>query len=156
MKCKTIDNCASVCFKCACGVHMWCRCKAWLSTLGSKCVKHTSNDQNMINKLNHGNLQSLELIGVENNIKMSFGHFIKHLIYTYKTNMWAMHEHGWILPKYMLKLPQLANTNTNKPNGTKPNQEIKKKNSQNLKFPTLFQKYPNSSKTENFLHNLRK
>ena len=139
MKCKTIDNCASVCIKCACGVHMWCMCKAWLSAFGSKCVKHTINDQNMKNKSNHGNPQSLDLIGVQNNSKMPFGHFIKHLICAYKTNMWAMHEHEWNLPKYMLKLPQLANTNTNRSNGTKPNQEIEKKNSQNIKFPTLFQ-----------------
>ena len=66
---KTIDNCASVRIKGAWGVHMWCMCKAWQSTIGSKCVKHTPNDQSMINKSNHGNPQSLELIEVENNIK---------------------------------------------------------------------------------------
>ena len=126
MKCKTNDNYASVCIKCACGVHMWCICKAWLSTFWSKCVKHRSNDQNMINQSNHGNPQSLELIGVQNNTKMPFGHFIKHLVCTYKTNMWAMHKHEWNLPKYMLKFPQLANTITNKPNGTKPNHEIER------------------------------
>ena len=38
-----------------------------------------------------------------------------------------MHEHDEILPKYMLKMPLGANTNTNKHNGTQPNQEIKKK-----------------------------
>ena len=112
---------------CACGVHMWCMCKAWLSTFGSKYVEHTPNGQNVINKFNHGNPKSLVLIKVQNNIKMSFGHFIKHLICTYKTNMWAMYEHEWNLPKYMLKLPQLANTNTNRSNGTEPNQEIEKK-----------------------------
>ena len=142
MKCKTINTCASVCFKCACGVNMWCMCKAWLSTYGSKCVKHTPNDQNKINKSNHGILQSLELIGVQNNTKMPFRHFIKHIVSTYKTNMWAMHEHEWNLPKYMLKLPQLANTNTNKPNGTKLNQEIKKKNFTKSKVPNPFSKIP--------------
>ena len=84
------NNCAIVCIKCACGVPMWCMCKAWLSTFGSKCVKHTTNDQNMIKMYNHGSPQSLVLIGVQNNTKMPFGHFIKHLICTYKTNMWAM------------------------------------------------------------------
>ena len=72
---------------------MKCMSKACLSPIGSKCVKHITKDQNMINMFNHGNPQSLELIGVENNIKMPFEHFIKHLIYTNKTNMWAMHEH---------------------------------------------------------------
>ena len=110
----------------ASSVHVVCICEALLSTFGSKCVKHTPNDQNMINKSNHCNPQSLELIGVQNNTKMPFGHFIKHLICTYKTNTWAMHEYEWYLPKYMLKLPQLANTNTNKPNGIKPNQEIER------------------------------
>ena len=80
----------------------------------------------MINKSNHGNSQNLELNEVQYNIKMPFGHFIKHMVRTYKTNMWAMHEHKWNLSKYMLKLPQGANTNTNKANGTKPNQEIEK------------------------------
>ena len=102
MKCKKKnDKCPSVCIECACGVQMWCMCKAWLSTFRSKCAKHTPNDQNMTNKSNHGNPQSLKLIGVQNNTKMSFRHFIKHLMCTYKTNMWAMHEHEWILPKYM-------------------------------------------------------
>ena len=106
---------------------------------GIKCVKHTTNDQNMINKSNYGNLQSLELIGVQNNTKMSFKHFIKHLIYTYKTNMWEMHEHKWILPKYVLKCHSWSTqTQTNQ----KEQSLIKKlkKISQNLKFPTLFQK----------------
>ena len=40
---------ASMCSKCACGMPMKCMSKAWLSTIGSKCVKHTTNDQNMIN-----------------------------------------------------------------------------------------------------------
>ena len=43
-------------------------------------------------------------------------------------------------------MPQGANTNTNKPTGTQPNQEIEKK-LQKLEFPTLFQKNPNSSQT---------
>ena len=36
--------------------------------------------------------------------------------------------------------------NINRSNGTKPNQEIEKI-SQKLEFPTIFQKYPNPSKT---------
>ena len=133
------DKWASVCIKCAGGVRMWCMCKAWLSTFGPKCVKHTANDQNMINMHNYGNSLSLELIGVQNNTKMSFRHFIKHLACTYKNNMWAMHEHEWILPKNMLKLPQEANTNTNKPNGIEPNQEIEK-NFTKFKVPNPFSK----------------
>ena len=72
---------------------MKCMSKACLSTIGSKCVKHTTNDQNMINKFNHGNSQNLVLIGVQNNTKMSFELFVKHLICTNTTNMWVMHEH---------------------------------------------------------------
>ena len=106
LKCKKHD-------KCACGVHTWCMCKAWLSTFGSKCVKHTPNDQNMINKFDQGNPQSLVLIGAQNNTKMSFGHFIKHSMCTYKTNMRAMHKHEWILPKYMLNFHNLP-TQTHK------------------------------------------
>ena len=37
-----------------------------------------------------------------------------------------MHEHVEILSKYMLKMSFGANTNTNKHNGTQPNQEKKK------------------------------
>ena len=36
---------------------------------------------------NHGNSQSLGLIGVQNNNKMPFGHFIKHLECTHYTCM---------------------------------------------------------------------
>ena len=46
---------------CASSVHVVCmRCayemygKAWIGTFGSKCVKHTPNDQNMLYKFNHG------------------------------------------------------------------------------------------------------
>ena len=139
MKCKTNDNYASVCIKCACGVHMWCICKAWLNTFGSKCVKHRPNDQNMINQSNHGNPQSLELIGVQNNTKMPFGHFIKHLVCTYKTNMWAMHEHEWNLPNYMLKChiwPTQIQTNQMEQSPIKNLKEF----SQNLKFSNPFSK----------------
>ena len=92
-----------MCASSAWGVPMWCMCKAWLSTIGSKCVKHTLNDQNIINIYNHCNPQNLVLIGVQNNTKMSFEHFVKRLVCTYKINIWAMHEHEWKLPKYMLK-----------------------------------------------------
>ena len=126
MKCKVINNCASVCIKCACGVLIWCMCKVWLSTFGSKCVKHTPNDQNMINKSNHEIPKVWNSLESKTNTKMPFGHFIKHSVCTYKTNMWAMHEHEWNLPKYTLKFPQLANTNTDNPNGKKPNQEIER------------------------------
>ena len=133
------DKWASVCIKCACGVHTWCMCKAWLSTFGLKCVKHTPNDQNMINKFNHGNPKSLVLIGVQNNTKMSFGHFIKHLMCTYKTNMWEMNEHEWILPKYMLKCRNWPTQIETDQMGQSPIKKLKIF-SQNLKFPNPFSK----------------
>ena len=68
-------------------VHVRCMTNAWASTHEEKCVKHTTNDQNMINMHNHGNPQSLVLIGVQNNEKMSFGHFIEHLECTHYTFM---------------------------------------------------------------------
>ena len=113
--------------KCVHQVCMWCA-----------YVMHV---QCMINKFNHSNPQNLELIGVQNNTKMSFRHFIKHLVCTYKTNMWAMHEHEWNFPKYMLKLLKLANTNTHKSNGIEPNQEIEK-NFAKTKVPNPFSKIP--------------
>ena len=78
-----------LCKRCAKDMHG----KAWIGTFGSKCVKHTPNDQNMINKFNHGKSQNLELSGVQNNSKMPLEHFIKHLICNNILNMWAMHEH---------------------------------------------------------------
>ena len=98
----------------------------------------------MINMYNHGNPQNLVLIGVQNNTKMSFEHFVKYLIFTYKNNMRAMHEHDWILPKYMLKChkgPTQTQTQTNQM-GHSP---IKKLNFfflQKLEFPTHFKKNP--------------
>ena len=135
------DKWTNVCIKCACGVHMWCMCKAWLSTFGSKCVKHTTNDQNMINMYKQGNSQCLVLIGVQNNTKMPFGHFLKHLVCTNTANMKAMYEHVWILPKYKLKRHK-------GPTQTQSKQEIENKEKinwnffwHNSKFSTLIQKW---------------
>ena len=62
-------------------------------THGAKCVKHITNNQNMTNMHNHGSPQKLVLIGVQNNEKMPFGHFIKHLECTHYTcmlnNVWT-------------------------------------------------------------------
>ena len=68
-------------------VHVRCMTNAWVSTQGAKCLKPTTNDQNMINMNNYGDPQNLVLIGVQNNEKMSFGHFIEHLKYTHYTCM---------------------------------------------------------------------
>ena len=69
----------SVYSKGASSVHVRCMTNACASIHGAKYAKHTTNDQNMINIHNHGNSQKLVLIGVQNNKKMPFGHFIKHL-----------------------------------------------------------------------------
>ena len=97
------------------------------------CKTHTQY-QNMINKSNHGNPQSLVLIGAQNNTKMSFGHFIKHSMCTYKTNMRAMHKHEWILPKYMLNFHNL------------PTQTHKKKKKKNQMGQSLIKKLKNFHK----------
>ena len=74
---------------CASSVLMVCMwdAKECMTTHGEKCVKHTTNDQNMINMNNYGYPQNLVLIGVQNSEKMSFGHFIKHLECTHYTCM---------------------------------------------------------------------
>ena len=55
-------KCKSVCSK----VHLVCMCDAWLiheqGTQGAKCIKHTTNDQNMINMNNYGDPQKLVFI----------------------------------------------------------------------------------------------
>jgi len=78
---------------CASSVHKVMHGKVWIGTIGSKSVKHTLSDQNMVNMFNHGKSQKLELIGVQNNSKIPLEHFIKHLICNIILNMWAMHEH---------------------------------------------------------------
>ena len=60
---------------------------AWTSTRGVKYIKHTTNNQNIINMNNYGDSQKLVLIGVQNNEKISFEHFIKHLECTHYTYM---------------------------------------------------------------------
>ena len=52
-------------------------------------------------------------------------------------NAWT---HG-NMPKYMIKMPQGANTNIHKLNGTQPNQNFEK-NCSKIKFPTPFSKNP--------------
>ena len=63
----------------ASSVHVRCMTNARASTHRTKCIKHTTNDQNMIDMNNYDDPQSLILIGVQNNKKISFRHFIKHL-----------------------------------------------------------------------------
>ena len=53
----------------------------------AKCVKHATNDQNMMNMYNHVNPQKLVLIRIQNNEKIPLGYFIKHLEYTHYTCM---------------------------------------------------------------------
>ena len=72
---------------CASKVHLMCIWDAWASIHGAKCVKHTTNNQNMINMNNYGDSQKLVLIGVQNNEKMPFRHLIKNLECTHYTCM---------------------------------------------------------------------
>ena len=71
---------------CASKVHLVCMWDAWpmheQGTHKAKCVKHATNNQNMINIDNHGNPQKLVLIRVQNNKKIPFGHF--NNAWTYK------------------------------------------------------------------------
>ena len=71
----------------ASSVHVRCMTNARISTHEAKCIKHTTNYQNMININNYGDLQNLVLIGVQNNNKMPLGHFIKHIECTNYTCM---------------------------------------------------------------------
>ena len=79
--------------------------KAWTSTHGAKCVKHTSKDGNMLQLSKHGHLQSLVLIGVQMSAKMPKGYFIKHLaciLLPYiKNNAWTYEN----MPKIHVKMP---------------------------------------------------
>ena len=71
----------------ASSVHERCMTNTWISTHRAKCIKNTTNVQNMINMNNYGDPQNWVLIGVQNSEKMSFGHFIKHLECTHYTCM---------------------------------------------------------------------
>ena len=42
-----------VCMWDAWPMHERCMANAWISTHGAKCIKHTTNDQNMINMNNY-------------------------------------------------------------------------------------------------------
>ena len=53
-------KCYSVCNK----VHLVCMWDVWPMHEQEKCIKHTTNDQNMINMNNYGDPQNLVLIGV--------------------------------------------------------------------------------------------
>ena len=54
-----------VCLWCACEMHEQCMTKH----SRAKCVKHTTNDQNMLSMHKHGNPKKFELNGVQNNEK---------------------------------------------------------------------------------------
>ena len=70
-------------------VHVRCMTNAWASTQGEKCIKHTTNDQYIINMNNCGNPKNLVFIGVQNNEKMPFEHFIKQHYTCMLNNAWT-------------------------------------------------------------------
>ena len=59
----------SVCIKGASNVYVRCMTNAWANTHGAKCVKHTTNDQNMLSMHKHGNPQKFVLNEFQNNEK---------------------------------------------------------------------------------------
>ena len=79
-------------------------CKRWLSamhekcTCGAMCVKYITNEPNMFLMRKHEKPQSLVLIGVQTNEKMSKRHFIKHLACTLWTIMWNNAWTSWNSP----------------------------------------------------------
>ena len=86
-------------------VHVQCMSKAWTSTYGEKCVKHTINDRNMLQLSKHGSPQSLVLIGVQTSAKMPKEHFIEHLaciqLPYMRQNAWAYEN----MPQMHVKNP---------------------------------------------------
>ena len=51
-------------------VHQVCMCNTWTSTYEEKCVKHTTNDQNMLYMNKNGKAQNLVLIRVQKEEKI--------------------------------------------------------------------------------------
>ena len=123
--------------------------KAWIGTIGSKCVKHKSKDQNMINKFNQGKSQNLELIGVQNNSKIPLEQFIKHLICNTILNMWAMHEHVKIYLNTCKNCHMGPAQSHTSQMGLSPIKNLKKIWSKSM-FPTPFSKNPKSSEPREF------
>ena len=75
-----------MCINGASSVHVRFMTNARASTHGAKCVKHTNNDQNMINMHNHGNPQKLVLIGVQKSEKNTIEAFYQILKSTHTTH----------------------------------------------------------------------
>ena len=76
---REVQNKSSV-RMCAAKMHLVCMWDAWpmheyawISTHGAKCIKHITNDQNMINMDNYGDLQIFVLVEVQNNNKCHLG-----------------------------------------------------------------------------------
>ena len=63
----------------ASSVHVRCMTNAWASIYGKICVKHTTNDQNMINMNNYGDPEKLVLIGVQKSEKNTIEAFYQTL-----------------------------------------------------------------------------
>ena len=71
----------------ASSVHVRCMTNAWISTHGEKCIKYTTNDQNMININNYGDPHNLVLIRVQNKQQNTIWTFYQthrvHTLYRY-------------------------------------------------------------------------
>ena len=135
-----LSNCACVCLCWACAdasvCSMWCMgmqqkmhevCLEGLSVCNKSkvCETHNLISKQVITNSNQWKIQKLEFTGIQFSTKMSLRHSIKHLVCNREHQLWAMHEHDEIVPKYKNKQPQRPNTRTNqkKRNSTQSNLE---------------------------------
>ena len=83
MKKQGVDQCMTREAKVyARGGNVQCMTKAWKMQCRAKCVKYTTNEQNMFLMRKHEKPQILVLIGVQTSEKIPKRHFIKHLACT--------------------------------------------------------------------------
>ena len=144
-----------VCMWCAWCVPRWCMARHGEAQLGKLCKtrtqrsKHVKQVQSRVNPKIGTHLSPNQL----KNVTWAFyqAHGMQHYT-THVGNAWTYEN----MPKYKIKLTQGANTDTNKSNRAKPNQDFVKSLPKTNKPNPFFRKSQIQDKPRIFLHNLKK
>ena len=144
-KMQEISNCACVCIYWAWGVHGVCLGDAWQGMVRHKlekvCKTHTQWSKHAKQVQSRVNPNNGTQLSPKHHKNVTWAFCQTHGMQHYNIPIGNAWPHG-NMPKYRYKMPQGANTDTHKTNGTQPSQ-----NFENIcpktKFPTpFFEKSP--------------
>ena len=148
-KMQEISNCACVCMYWAWG-DAWCVPSVYLGDawqgmvrhkLGKVCKTHTQWSKYVKQVQSRVNSNNGTQLSPKHHKNVTWAFCQTHGMQHYNIPMGNAWTHG-NMPKYRFKMPQGANTNTHKTNGTQPNQNFEKDLPKNKVPNPFFKKSP--------------